>query len=134
MASYRDYRDQHRSGEVERPATIEDHCRDLNHIVDAMGLDRFALAGWSLGVQVALESFRTHRDKVGCLVLIHGAHDLLLHRVLNGRLGPLLKGAVRVLTLTELITRPLYLRPLQRFVPPLRAACIQNAWYDISTS
>jgi len=111
-----DYRSQHRSGRAQSPATIEDHCRDLASVIDYLGLDSFALAGWSLGVQVALQSYRTHSAKVGSLVLIHGAHDQLLHRVLGGRLGALLRGAVRLATVTEPITRSAYLKPLQRFV------------------
>ena len=83
-------------------------------------------------MQVALESFRTVGTRSVALFSYMG-HDLLLHRVLNGRLGHF-GGAVRVLTLTEPITRPLYLRPLQRFVASPRAAGIQNARCDISTS
>jgi len=42
-------------------------------VLDDAGVERAALCGHSMGVQVALEMFRRHRDRVAGLVLVCGA-------------------------------------------------------------
>jgi pimeloyl-ACP methyl ester carboxylesterase len=53
--------------------TIEDLADDVACVLDDAMIDRAALIGHSMGVQVALETFRRHRKRVAALVLICGA-------------------------------------------------------------
>lgn len=52
---------------------IEDLSDDLAAVLDDAELDRAVLLGHSMGVQVALETYRRHRDRVAGLVLLCGA-------------------------------------------------------------
>ncbi|MEZ4467984.1 MAG: alpha/beta hydrolase, partial [bacterium] len=73
-----DYRGMHASACPAEPhrLRIEDHIRDLDGLLDHVGVDRFILGGWSVGVQVALEGWRRlrHRADIRALILINGAH------------------------------------------------------------
>ena len=111
-----DYRNQHGSESTVRTPTIADHYGDLGALVEEIQCERFALAGWSLGVQVALQGYRQHTDKIGALALIHGAHDRLIHRVLNGRLRFLGKEALLALAKVEPALAPLYKAPIRRLL------------------
>jgi pimeloyl-ACP methyl ester carboxylesterase len=51
---------------------VADHVADLEAVVDAMGVDRFVVAGWSMGVQVAVQAAADLGDRVRGLVLING--------------------------------------------------------------
>lgn len=53
--------------------TIEDLADDVACVLDDALVDRAVLIGHSMGVQVALETYRRHRDRVSGLVLICGA-------------------------------------------------------------
>ena len=100
-----DYRGQHLSGVPtdKRNLRIEDSCRDAERLMEAEGVERFVVVGWSVGVQVALELWRRNRHRVDAVGLIHGAHDRILRR-LGGRLS------------SRVINRPLG-RVMQRLVP-----------------
>jgi pimeloyl-ACP methyl ester carboxylesterase len=111
-----DYRNQHGSESAIRTPTIADHYGDLGALVKVLGLQRFALAGWSLGVQVALQGYRQHQGQVGALSLIHGAHDRLMDRVLNGRFRFLGKEAMLALAKIEPMLAPLYKIPARRLL------------------
>jgi pimeloyl-ACP methyl ester carboxylesterase len=52
---------------------IIDLADDLASVLDDAGISRAVLVGHSMGVQVALETFRRHRDRVAGLVLMCGA-------------------------------------------------------------
>lgn len=52
---------------------IADLADDLVAVLDDCTIDRAVLAGHSMGVQVVLESYRRHRDRVQALVLMCGA-------------------------------------------------------------
>ena len=69
-----DYRGLYRSAAPTDPRAIsvEHHARDALALIDAEQLDRVAIFGWSMGVQVGLELFRRAADRVGALVLING--------------------------------------------------------------
>jgi pimeloyl-ACP methyl ester carboxylesterase len=69
-----DYRGLYRSGAPATPdaLTVEDHARDGLAILAAEGIDRVAVFGWSMGVQVALEMFRLAPERVAVLVLTNG--------------------------------------------------------------
>jgi pimeloyl-ACP methyl ester carboxylesterase len=47
-------------------------ARDLVRILEKEGIERCALVGWSMGVQVSLEIYRLLRERVGALVAING--------------------------------------------------------------
>ncbi len=53
--------------------TIEDLADDIACVLDDALVDRAVLIGHSMGVQVALETLRRHRGRVGGLVLVCGA-------------------------------------------------------------
>ncbi len=53
--------------------TIEDLADDLAAVLDDADVNRAILFGHSMGVQVALETYRRHRDRVSALGLFCGA-------------------------------------------------------------
>ncbi len=69
------YRGHGRTAAPRDPArvTIEDLADDVASVLDDAQVDRAALIGHSMGVQVALETYRRHRDRVAALVLVCGA-------------------------------------------------------------
>lgn len=75
-----DYRGLFESGEPADPAAIDiaTHADDVCAMLDARGIERAVLFGWSMGVQVALEFFRRHRERVRGLVLSSGVEGHLL--------------------------------------------------------
>ena len=69
-----DYRGMYRSATpANRDALrVEDHVKDALAILAAEKIDRCAILGWSMGVQVALELFRVAPEKVAALALVNG--------------------------------------------------------------
>lgn len=57
-----------------RDLAIERHADDLRAILDAENAGRAHLVGWSMGVQVCLETALSHPDCVASLVLINGTY------------------------------------------------------------
>lgn len=57
---------------------VEDHVSDFDAICRAEGFRRFVLGGWSMGVQLALESWHRFPDRIRGLVLINGAYEHVL--------------------------------------------------------
>ena len=53
--------------------TIEDLADDIASVLDDADVDRAILIGHSMGVQVALETYRRHQARVSALVLVCGA-------------------------------------------------------------
>ena len=53
--------------------TMQDLADDVACVLDDALVDRAVLIGHSMGVQVALETYRRHRDRVAGLVLVCGA-------------------------------------------------------------
>lgn len=74
---------------------VEDHVDDLELLVAHLGLTRFVLGGWSLGVQLSLEYAQRHPDAVEALVLINGTYEHILRTALRPGLEPALRLAVR---------------------------------------
>lgn len=56
-----------------RRVTIEDLADDVACVLDDALVDRAVMVGHSMGVQVALETYRRHRARVAGLVLVCGA-------------------------------------------------------------
>ncbi len=112
-----DYRGLHRSG-IPRDLghlRVEDHCRDLDRIRAAEGIERMTLAGWSVGVQVALEQYRRAPAEVDALALVNGIHGRVLQRSTRSRLARrALPAFVRALRAAAPVVAP-------GILPPLRA-------------
>ncbi len=69
------YRGHGRTAPPRDPArvTIQDLADDIVCVLDDALVDRAVLIGHSMGVQVALETYRRHKDRVAGLVLVCGA-------------------------------------------------------------
>lgn len=71
---------------------ITDHARDALHLLREEGADRAAIVGWSMGVQVGLEMFRTAPEQVASLAMLNGVAgrpwDYVFNLNLVGRLLP----------------------------------------------
>lgn len=69
------YRGHGRTAPPKDPArvTIEDLADDVACVLDDALVDKAILVGHSMGVQVALETYRRHPDRVAALVLVCGA-------------------------------------------------------------
>jgi pimeloyl-ACP methyl ester carboxylesterase len=61
--------------------SIRAHVGDLLSVLDAAGVEKAALVGWSMGVQVALELYADHPDRVTHLALLNGTFGKPLHGV-----------------------------------------------------
>lgn len=78
---------------------IPAQARDGIAILDREGIERTAVWGWSMGVQVALEMFRLAPDRVSAIVLINGVAGRPWETIGNvpalGRAAPHILGALR---------------------------------------
>ncbi len=83
-----DYRGLYTSGPSRDPRanTIVHQVSDLMEILDAEGVKDFVLGGWSMGVQVAFETVRLHRDRVKGLYLVNGTYGRAFRTVMGSRL------------------------------------------------
>lgn len=63
--------------------SIDWHADDLRAVLDAAGVERTVLVGWSTGVQVGFEFYRKWPERVAGLVLICGTYG----RAFEGALG-----------------------------------------------
>jgi pimeloyl-ACP methyl ester carboxylesterase len=107
-----DYRGLYRSGPPPDldALRVADHTADAIAVLDDAGVERCALIGWSMGVQVALELFARHPDRVASMVLVNGVSGQPWNSVLNlGVLGdvlpPVIRGIASVPRLAETVTR-----------------------------
>jgi pimeloyl-ACP methyl ester carboxylesterase len=76
-------------------------ARDALAILDDLKIERTAIFGWSMGVQVALELFRRAPDRIAALVLVNGVAGSPFRTLADSpRLGqlapPILRAAQRV--------------------------------------
>ena len=109
-----DYRGLYRSrAPRDRSAlSVVDHALDGLAVMDALGIERTVLFGWSMGVQVALEIFRAAPERVSGIVLLNGLAGKLFSTVGNVSLvehvaPPMLRGAGRASGLVSAATRQL---------------------------
>jgi pimeloyl-ACP methyl ester carboxylesterase len=64
---------------------VGDHLADMEAVLAAWGAPKsFALGGWSMGVQLSLESVHRHPDRVNALLLVSGPYQRALQAVLPG--------------------------------------------------
>lgn len=52
--------------------SIEHHARDLAELIDALGIAKPVLVGWSMGVQVNLELMRTRPEVAAAVIALNG--------------------------------------------------------------
>ena len=79
---------------------ISVHAADLAAVFDDLGIDRAVLIGHRTGVQVNLEFYRDHRDRVAGLVLVAGTHGSSDHRRFGSRVTQWLAQSVFLLGAT----------------------------------
>ena len=63
--------DSQRPADLDR-ITVEDHAADLEAVMDAAGMERAVLVGWSLGVNVAFAFARDHPWRVAGILAVGG--------------------------------------------------------------
>ncbi|MCA9574768.1 MAG: alpha/beta hydrolase [Polyangiales bacterium] len=80
-----DYRGLYRSGPPAVPGAlhIHAHARDGLAVLDAEGIESAALLGWSMGVQVALETFDLAATRVRNMTLLNGVSGQIYESVMN---------------------------------------------------
>ncbi len=93
-------------------ASIPALADDLLRVLDASGVERTVLVGFSMGCQVSLELYRRAPDRVSALVLLLGAAG----RVFDTALGPLGKLLHRSIERMSPRIFALSLRGVQRIV------------------
>lgn len=83
-----DYRGLYTSGVPADPRanTVAHQVDDLLAILEAEGIDRFVLAGWSMGVQVGFETIKRHPARVAGLYAINGTYGRTFRTVMGSRL------------------------------------------------
>jgi len=69
-----------------RANTIAHQVDDLVDILAQEGVDQFAMAGWSMGVQVSFEAIRRHPSRVQGMFAINGTYGRAFRTVLGSRL------------------------------------------------
>lgn len=69
-----------------RANTMSHHIDDLMAILAAEQVGDFVIAGWSMGVQVALETVRRHPGRVKGVFAINGTYGRAFHTVMGSRL------------------------------------------------
>lgn len=69
-----------------RANTIAHQVGDLVEILAAESVGDFAIAGWSMGVQVAFETVKRHPDRVKGLFAINGTYGRAFRTVMGSRL------------------------------------------------
>lgn len=70
-----------------RANTMVHHVDDLMAILAAEQVSEFVIAGWSMGVQVALETVRRHPARVKGVFAINGTYGRAFHTVMGSRLA-----------------------------------------------
>lgn len=83
-----DYRGLYTSGASRDPRanTIPHQVDDLIDILAQEGVDDFAIAGWSMGVQVSFETIRRHPARVKGMFAINGTYGRAFRTVMGSRL------------------------------------------------
>jgi len=83
-----DYRGLYTSAPPRDPLanTIVHQVDDLVAILEQEKVDDFVIAGWSMGVQVALETIRLHRARVRGLYIINGTYGRTFRTVMGSRI------------------------------------------------
>lgn len=83
-----DYRGLFTSGAPKDPRanTIAHQVDDLMVILEQEGVGEFAMAGWSMGVQVGFETIKRHPDRVKGMLAINGTYGRTFRTVMGSRM------------------------------------------------
>lgn len=73
------------------PAMVD----DLRRVMDAAGVDKATLLGFSLGCEVALEAWRHMPDRISAIVPVLGVYEHALNNVIHPALGPKLPAVLK---------------------------------------
>ncbi|MBM4395648.1 MAG: alpha/beta hydrolase [Deltaproteobacteria bacterium] len=84
-----DYRGLYRScrppdGGTPESYAMRRHCEDCLAFLDSEGVDRAVFVGWSMGVQVNLELYRSHPERFLGMVLINGTSGRIFETAFRG--------------------------------------------------
>ncbi len=82
-----DYRGLYKSGKSRSKYfyRVQDHARDLEVILDVLKIDKAIFFGWSMGVQLNFEFYRTHPEKFLALIQINGVSGKPFRKAFYGR-------------------------------------------------
>lgn len=69
--------------------TIPGCADDLRRVMDAAGVERAVLAGFSLGCQIVLEAWRHFPERIAGIIPILGPYERPFDTLIHPRLGPL---------------------------------------------
>ncbi len=67
--------------------TMEDHMKDMEAVLEKEGIKKALIGGWSMGVQIALEYYRTHPKEFAALFLLNGTSGYPFDTALNNPLS-----------------------------------------------
>lgn len=70
--------------------TVEGCADDMRRVMDAAGVDRAVLAGFSFGSQIVLEAWRHFPERVAGLAPVLGPYERPFDTLLHPRIGPLI--------------------------------------------
>lgn len=108
--------------------TIPDHADDLACVLDELQVERAVLLGHSMGVQVALETFRRHRPRVSALVLMCGAPG----EPLTVSMASQRRAEMLLATLRKIVRRaPWLFNGLARTLLPTDLAYTVATWLEV---
>lgn len=97
--------------------SVRRHARDARQVLGSLGINRFAILGWSMGVPVGLEVIRAFPERVAGFGALFGAPGPPFRAAFPRPLSDLVHGAVLASTLVPLPAQAL-LR-LGATIPPL---------------
>jgi pimeloyl-ACP methyl ester carboxylesterase len=82
-----DYRGLFSSGRPSRLDSfgLDAHIRDLDLLLDAEGIEKTLLVGWSMGVQVNFEYYRKNPGRVAAIVILNGVPGHPFSTAFGGR-------------------------------------------------
>lgn len=70
--------------------TIAGCVDDLQRVMDAAGVERAVLAGFSLGCQIVLEAWRHFPERIAGIIPVLGPYERPFDTLIHPRLGPLI--------------------------------------------
>jgi pimeloyl-ACP methyl ester carboxylesterase len=104
---------------------VQDHVDDLVAVMDAAGVERAVVAGWSIGVNVAFEAALQHPDRVAGLLAVAGLPGGSFSSV-GGPLG--VPRALRVPLATVAVRATRAAGPLLSLLTPWVPVDARTAW------
>lgn len=87
-----DLRGHGRSGPVRDPETmtVAGCADDMRRVMDAAGVDRAVVAGFSFGSQIVLEAWRQFPERIAGLASVLGPYERPFDTLIHPRIGPLI--------------------------------------------